>query len=85
MSTPAGTDPFGQPYETPPPPLKVLDTTGWFIATLHGILGHDKTAAFLGQDPGDKRDCLVCAYESHPDDGRRRAVTGALGVTRRLR
>ena len=29
------------------------DTIGWFIATLHSQLGHDKAAAVIGQPPGD--------------------------------
>lgn len=75
MSIPSGTDPFGRPYR---PPLRGLDTIGWFIATSHQLLGHDKAAAMLGVPPGDKRDCLICAWEADPDDERKAAVTDAL-------
>mgnify|MGYP001033338278 CR=1 FL=1 len=40
-----------------------MDTIGWFIATLHQMLGHDKAAAFLGEPPLDKRMCILCMYE----------------------
>jgi hypothetical protein len=43
-----------------------LDTIGWFIATLHSQLGHDKAAAVIGQPPGDKTACLICRYEQYP-------------------
>jgi hypothetical protein len=49
-----------------------LDTIGWFIATLHSQLGHDKAAAVIGQPPGDKTACVICQYERYPgpDDPR---------------
>lgn len=78
MSTPAGLDPFGQPYEPPP---KALDPLGWFIVTIHRILGYDKAAAFIGADPGDRVDCLACAHGRDPSPDSRRAATDALGVT----
>ena len=40
-----------------------MDTIGWFIATLHQMLGHDKAATFLGEPPLDKRMCILCIYE----------------------
>ena len=40
-----------------------MDTIGWFIATLHEMIGHDKTAAVIGQPPGDKAACVICRYE----------------------
>ena len=57
-----------------------MDPFGWFIATTHQMLGHDKTAAFIGQPPGSKNDCLLCQYEANPDDAGRQAVIGALAV-----
>lgn len=42
---------------------KGLDTVSWYIATTHQLLGHDKTAVVLGQDPGDKKACVLCRYE----------------------
>jgi hypothetical protein len=69
-----GLDPFGQPYR----PGRGLDTIGWFIATSHQLPGHDKAAALLGVPPGDKGDCLICAYEADPGDERKAAVIDAL-------
>ena len=43
-----------------------MDTIGWYVATMHSLLGHDKTAAFIGQPPGDKDTCLICQYERYP-------------------
>lgn len=42
---------------------KKLDTVGWYIATMHQLLGHDKTAAFLGQPPYNANTCVLCQYE----------------------
>lgn len=55
-----------------------MDTIGWFIATTHGLLGHDTTAAYLGQPPGDRTRCVLCAYERQPDAEHRAAVLTAL-------
>lgn len=55
-----------------------MDPIGWFIATLHQVLGHDKTAAVIGATPGDKDACLICQYERHPSDTTRQAVIRAL-------
>jgi hypothetical protein len=55
-----------------------MDTIGWFIATLHNLLGHDKAAAAMGVPAGDKRQCLICQYEQRPDDLKRQAVIRAL-------
>lgn len=71
-----GADPFGEPYRRP---RRGLDPIGWFIATTHSLLGHDKTAALLGQPPGDKGDCLICAYERRPTPESRQAVIDAIG------
>jgi hypothetical protein len=40
-----------------------MDAIGVFIATCHQMLGHDKTAAFLGEDPLDKYSCILCQFE----------------------
>ena len=55
-----------------------LDPFGWFIATSHQLLGHDKAAALCGQPPGDKSRCVLCRYEAHPDAEHRQAVYDAL-------
>lgn len=55
-----------------------LDALGWYIATLHEMLGHDKAAAALGQAPGDKAGCLICAYERDRTPEARAAVIEAL-------
>jgi hypothetical protein len=73
-----GTDPFGGPYERPP---AGMDRIGWYIATLHSMLGHAKTAQFIGQpeEPGDRELCIICAYERQPTPARRQAVIDAIG------
>lgn len=78
MTTPPadGTDPLGFSFEQPG---RGLDTIGWFTATTHQLLGHDKTAAVLGQPPGDRSQCVICAYEREPTEDRRQAVTRAIG------
>lgn len=40
-----------------------MDSIGVFIANLHQMLGHDKAAAFLGEDPLDKSSCILCLYD----------------------
>jgi hypothetical protein len=40
-----------------------VDSVGWFIGTLHSMLGHDATAAFLGQPSGSKDACALCRFE----------------------
>lgn len=74
--TTTGTDPLGFPYEQPG---RGLDTIGWFIATTHQLLGHDKVAAVLGQPPGDRSQCVICAYEAEPTPERKQAVINAIG------
>lgn len=59
-----------------------MDAIGAFIGNLHQTLGHDKTAAYLGQPPGDRAEYLLCAYEQQPDDEHRAAVVTAIGNTR---
>lgn len=55
-----------------------MDTIGWFIATLHNLVGHDMTAAMIGAPIGNKAACLICQYEAAPDDLKRQAVIRAL-------
>lgn len=57
-----------------------MDPIGWFIATTHQLLGHDKAAAVMGQPPGDKGKCLLCQYEADPTGERRQAVIAAIGT-----
>lgn len=42
---------------------KRLDSVGWFIATTHQLLGHDKAAALIGQPPYNKNTCILCLFE----------------------
>jgi hypothetical protein len=56
-----------------------MDRIGWFIATSHLLLGHDKAAAFLGVPLGDRSTCLLCQYEDNPTPARRQAVIDAIG------
>ncbi len=63
-------------------PQRGLDAIGWFIATSHQLLGHDKAAMIAGQPSGgDKAVCLICQYEADPTYERRRAVIAALQPT----
>lgn len=55
-----------------------MDVIGWYIANLHHLLGHDKTAAVLGVPPGDKTACVICAFEFDATPERREAVERAL-------
>lgn len=59
-----------------------MDAIGWFIATTHQMLGHDKTAAIIGQPPGDKDACLICQHERNPNNLSRQAVKRALSPER---
>lgn len=43
---------------------KQLDTVGWYIVTLHQLLGHRAAAAVLGEPQGDVRQCVLCRYEA---------------------
>lgn len=56
----------------------MMDPYGWYIATMHGLLGHDTAARFIGQPPGDKTVCVLCIYEKNPTDENRAAVLTAL-------
>lgn len=57
-----------------------MDSVGWFIATIHKLLGHDKAAAIVGhpEDSGRQAECIICAYERNPTPENRRAVEEAL-------
>ena len=58
-----------------------MDAIGRFIAAMHNLIGHDKTAAFIGTPAGDKEKCLICKYEQSPDEVSRQAVVRALRPT----
>jgi len=59
-----------------------MDTIGWFIATSHSLLGHDKTAMLIGQPIGDRAGCLLCQYEADPCPERKQAVISVIGTGR---
>jgi hypothetical protein len=59
--------------------VKQLDTVGWFIATLHQLLGHRSAARFLGQAVGDST-CILCQYEKGA--ATREQVIERIGVDR---
>lgn len=65
-------------WEPPARPSMRLDPIGWYIATMHQLLGHDKAAAALGVPPFDKADCLICRYESTGSNEDILAVAAAL-------
>ena len=58
-----------------------MDQIGWFIGTLHQLIGHDAAAAVIGATAGDKGACLLCQYERDPTDERRKAAVRALAPT----
>lgn len=55
-----------------------LDPVGWYVATMHQLLGHAKAAVAMGVPPGDAGECIICAYEADPTPERRQAVIDAL-------
>jgi hypothetical protein len=55
-----------------------MDHIGWFIATLHGLVGHDAVAAFIGAPAGDRAVCVLCVFEADPSPANRQAVIAAL-------
>jgi hypothetical protein len=57
-----------------------LDLIGWYIATLHQLIGHDAAAASIGAPAGGKDSCVICRYESDPTQARREAVYAALAA-----
>jgi len=58
-----------------------MDPIGVFIANLHALLGHNTAARFLGQPVGDKKRCVLCAYEHNPTPARKAAVVRAIGTS----
>lgn len=56
----------------------MMDRIGWFIASLHTLLGHDKAATVLGQPAGDKAACVICQYERDPTPENKQRVEDAL-------
>jgi hypothetical protein len=40
-----------------------MDIVGWFIVTLHQMLGHNKAAAVIGCPPYNRNACILCRYE----------------------
>lgn len=40
-----------------------MDPIAWLIANLHLVLGHNKTAVFLGVPAGDKAECIICKFD----------------------
>jgi hypothetical protein len=40
-----------------------MDPIGLYIATMHQLLGHDKTAVFLGVPPYNPATCVLCCFE----------------------
>lgn len=56
-----------------------MDAIGWYVATMHSLLGHAKAAAAMGVPAGDEGECVICAYEQEPTDERRQAVIDAIG------
>jgi hypothetical protein len=55
-----------------------MDAIGWFLATIHGLLGHQGASRYLGITPGDPRHCSLCQYERDPSPTNRRKVFSAL-------
>ena len=42
---------------------RVLDSFGWFIWTMHQLLGHQKASVAIGVDPGDEEECTLCLFD----------------------
>jgi hypothetical protein len=42
-----------------------VDSTAWFLISLHQLIGHRATANFLGQpvQEGEQADCILCQHE----------------------
>ncbi len=55
-----------------------MDLIGWYLATMHSIVGHDTTARFIGAPTGDRAECVICRYDRNPTAENRRAVEQAL-------
>jgi hypothetical protein len=59
---------------------ELMDPIGWYIASMHKLLGHDRAAAAMGVPAGSKRDCRLCQYERNPSPAARDAVVRALAT-----
>jgi hypothetical protein len=55
-----------------------MDAVGWYIATIHDLMGHDTAAAFIGAPAGDKSQCAICRYERTRSEEDRRLVLALL-------
>jgi hypothetical protein len=55
-----------------------MDVIAWYIATLHSLIGHAKTAVVLGQPEGNTDDCVICQYEREPTEENKRRVEDAM-------
>ena len=42
---------------------KAMDTIGWYLATLHQLVGHDKARQIVNGIDGDPKFCILCQYE----------------------
>lgn len=51
-----------------------MDIICYYLALLHNLIGHDKTAAVIGQPAGDKTKCMLCTYEREPTDENAQAL-----------
>lgn len=40
-----------------------MDDVGWYIATLHDLLGHDGVTAVIGMPAGDQAACVLCRHD----------------------
>jgi hypothetical protein len=40
-----------------------VDDVGWYIATLHDLLGHDGVAAVIGMPACDQAACVLCRHD----------------------
>jgi hypothetical protein len=56
-----------------------MDPIGKYIFDCHVMLGHDKTAALLGQPPRDKATCVICIYQAHPTAENQQKIEEAIG------
>jgi hypothetical protein len=59
-----------------------MDTIGWYLATLHQMLGHRAAAAVLGQpvQEGEQADCILCKFEK--GEATREEVEQRIGESR---
>jgi hypothetical protein len=55
-----------------------VDAIGWFIATTHELLGHEKAAAVMGVPVGDAAACVICRFERTRSSEDRQVVLALL-------